>query len=566
MASNPITTPNWKNRTIFIGDNLATLRAMNTNSIHLITTDPTYNTGRRFKEVSEGEVGISYDDIYKWSDLHEEWFEGFNLAIRKCVESELEYGDLRTAAFLCYMAPRYIEMERVLVPDGSIYLFCDANSSYCIRNLMNAVFGKTRFKKEIIRKLPRNPNSAINNYGTITDRILFYGDKIQMDEIRTPHKENYLNKCKKDDRGYYVTTDITAPSDKITNKLKWKGYTPPGTRDWSLPLRNAVANYIIENLLPNYREIKSIREKLDALNGVGMIHFSNNGVPSIKKYVSQIKGIICYDLWDKDKYECGELEKEDVFDTQKPVVTMERIIKASSKPGDTIFDPFMGSCTTANAAERLGREWVGCDINPKSYDRLIRRLKKDKKISKLPLLYKETTIPKRDFTDVEVLTVNQKYDNSFTYQNVSEIIPSEHESMEVIRSELLIERQELSQSVGLRGGRFLCIGCMGDFPDPESLVNDHIIPKSKGGKDVKDNIQLLCHHCNMKKGHKVDTLEQIWEKNLKCNRLNLNNLEKYKKVQNREKVKKGQILMNQFGKIWKAGIKKIMEISAIRIA
>ena len=147
--------PNWKNRTLFHGDNLAFLRAMNSESVDLIATDPPFKKGRDFHATPDSLAdGASFQDRWSWDrDVHEEWVDkitdDFPRVMNVIQGSRSSYGD-DMGAFLCFMAVRLLEMKRVLKPTGSIYLHCDPTASHYLKELMDAVFGWKNFRNEII--------------------------------------------------------------------------------------------------------------------------------------------------------------------------------------------------------------------------------------------------------------------------------------------------------------------------------------------------------------------------------------------------------------------------------
>ena len=140
---------------------------------------------------------------------------------------------------------------------------------------------------------------------------------------------------------------------------------------------------------------------------------------------------------------------------------LERIIKASSNPGDLVFDPFCGCATACVAAEKLDRQWVGIDISEKAAELVKERIHNELGI----LLFKP--IHRRD-------------------------IPQDRggkKSKDI--KHVLYGRQE---------GK--CSGCLTHFPFQNFEV-DHIVPKSKGGADTDENLQLLCGYCNRVKGDRT---------------------------------------------------------------
>ena len=129
-----MTIYNWRNRTLFHGDNLDLMRSMNSRSVHLIATGPPFNKGRDFHATPESlAAGASFQDRWRWAeDVHPEWVDSIQddwpAAWAVIDWTRLSYGD-DMAAFLCFMAVRLMAMHRILRDDGSIYLHCDPTAS-----------------------------------------------------------------------------------------------------------------------------------------------------------------------------------------------------------------------------------------------------------------------------------------------------------------------------------------------------------------------------------------------------------------------------------------------------
>ena len=170
--------PNWKNRTLFHGDNLEFLRAMDSHTVHLIATDPPFNKGRDFHATPDSLAkGASFQDRWSWErDVHEEWVDKITDDFPKVMNviggSRQSYGD-DMGAFLCFMAVRLLEMHRVLREDGSIYLHCDPTASHYLKELMDAVFGHRNFQNEIVWRYSWGYHTA-KRWNRKHDIILFY--------------------------------------------------------------------------------------------------------------------------------------------------------------------------------------------------------------------------------------------------------------------------------------------------------------------------------------------------------------------------------------------------------
>lgn len=150
------------------------------------------------------------------------------------------------------------------------------------------------------------------------------------------------------------------------------------------------------------------------------------------------------------------------YPTQKPLKLLKRIIESSTKPGDVVLDPFCGCATACSAAESLDRQWVGIDISEKAVEllkhRLVREAGLDKYTKGAGNIIHRTDIPRRGGR------------RSPCIKNI------------------LYGKQE--------GGCSLC----GMHFEIRHMDVDHRVPDSKGGPDSDDNLQLLCHHCNITKG------------------------------------------------------------------
>ena len=195
-----------------------------------------------------------------------------------------------------------------------------------------------------------------------------------------------------------------------------------------------------------------------------------------QEYVSEKREKAMRDVWNISILNSQSKERVG-YPTQKPLALLERIIAASSQEGEMVLDPFCGCATTCVAAEKLGRQWIGIDVSKKAYDLVKIRL--DKEVSDESDLFKHqnkviyrTDVPQR--TDVV---------------EVANKIQAKH---------LLYEQQE-----------GICSGCKVHFEYRHFEV-DHLVPKSKGGGEHIENLQLLCSHCNRIKSD--GTMEQLFSR------------------------------------------------------
>lgn len=229
-----MTQPNWKNRTLFHGDNLQVMRAMNSETVDLIATDPPFNKGKDFHATPDSLAkGASFQDRWSWEkDVHETWLDDISNDRPKLMtvieNSRNTYGD-DMGAFLCFMAVRLIAMRRLLKPTGSIYLHCDPTASHYLKMIMDAIFGRKNFRNEIIWHYPSMSRTKTNfpkkhdiilRY-TKSDSFIFNGD-----DVRVPYAQSTTNRAKYGGAGFTRT-------EGEANYLKHDGKIPDTV--WSIP-------------------------------------------------------------------------------------------------------------------------------------------------------------------------------------------------------------------------------------------------------------------------------------------------------------------------------------------
>ncbi len=342
---------NFPDRALYNLDNLDVLRGMNSETVDLIATDPPFNK-KRNRSASSGQ----YEDAWRWADhptmqrerpeqwkwqpVHRIWLDQIrdeNEALFRVIEATRLTQDDDTAAFLCFLGVRLLEMRRVLKPTGSIYLHCDDTASNYIRMTMDAIFGKTNLRNEIVwlRRQDRH-NLATRHMGRAHDTILWYvkSNDAEYNIQYTPYSDQYIRTAYKysDRRGQYRTLPCT--NETGGNKpYDFKGIT----RAW---------RFAPERMEQMYQDDMLVQAK-------------PTSPFQYKKYLNLEEGVKIQDVWTDIPGSRGN--ESTSSPDQKPVALYERIIKASSNPGDLVLDPFCGCATTPIAAHNLGRRWVGID-------------------------------------------------------------------------------------------------------------------------------------------------------------------------------------------------------------
>lgn len=457
---------NVQNRTIFSNDNLPVLRGIDTESIDLIYLDPPFNSNRNYAApIGSDAAGAAFKDTWTLSDVDNAWHGEIadrQPALYQAIHAaELTHGK-GMKSYLIMMAVRLLEMQRVLKKTGSIYLHCDPTASHYLKSVMDAVFGKDNFRNEVVWQRT-NTHGLGKQFGRVHDTILFYSRSSQRvwNDVYTEHDPEYVQRTyrHRDERGLFQVDNLTGGNvtEKGESGQPWRGIDPSlAGRHWSTPQSSAWP----EGVEPpdNYEEL-SVHEKLDALDAAGLIYWPPKGkVPRFKRYLSTSKGRRVHDVI-TDINPIASKSKERIgYPTQKPVALLERIIRTSSNKNDIVLDPFCGCATTCVAAERLQRQWIGIDISPKAVDLV--RVRLENEVGLLGKVIHRTDIPKR----------SEKLPNYRTHKHT------------------LFGKQE-----------GLCNGCRTQFPFRNMTV-DHIVPRSQGGTDHEDNLQLLCGACNSTKG------------------------------------------------------------------
>ena len=195
-------TPNFANRTLYHGDNLPFLRGMNSETVQLIATDPPFNKNRDFHATPDSlAAGAKFEDRWRWEDdVHQEWIDAIQddwPAVWQVIEAAKLAAGKDMAAFLCWLGVRVLEMRRILREDGSLYLHCDATASHYLKAMLDGIFGRKNFLREIIWNYgsPSGGRSSGKLPVKAHETILLYAKargKHVYNQQYTPYSEKYV--------------------------------------------------------------------------------------------------------------------------------------------------------------------------------------------------------------------------------------------------------------------------------------------------------------------------------------------------------------------------------------
>ena len=186
---------NWKNKTVWQGDNLPIMRGLNSASVDLIYLDPPFNSKKDYAApIGSPAAGAEFKDTWTLNEIDETWLDLISNKhpdLHKVIMATLTNSD---KSYLIYMAVRILEMHRILKPSGSIYLHCDPTMSHYLKLTMDAIFGRRHFRNEIIWCYSRPSAPKQRQLSRVHDVILWYtkGDvwTFNPDKIRQPYAES----------------------------------------------------------------------------------------------------------------------------------------------------------------------------------------------------------------------------------------------------------------------------------------------------------------------------------------------------------------------------------------
>ena len=355
---------------LWYGDNLRVLReSVADNSVDLVYLDPPFNSNRNYNLIHKGSEAQehAFVDTWKYDDAADAAYRelvgtpGALKGIFEAFRGLLYERDSGTLAYLCMMAPRLVELHRVLKATGSLYLHCDPTASHYLKIILDAIFGTGNFRNEIIWKRNAAKSNASTRLPSNHDLILMYGKSAvtKWNQIHEPYDESKLDektssqyKFRDSSGRLYSLGSLDSPADNRPNlTYEFLGVT----RVW---------RWTRDRMQKAYDEGLVVQTKLGT-------------VPRFKRYLDEQKGRLIDDVWTDIPHSGAQAAERMGYPTQKPLKLLERIISASSNPGDIVLDPFCGCGTTVEAAERLGRKWIGIDVALRAVDIIKERLDKN---------------------------------------------------------------------------------------------------------------------------------------------------------------------------------------------
>ena len=307
------------------------------------------------------------------------------------------------------MYERVSILKELLSSSGSILVHCDDTKNYLIRGLLSEIFGEENFRNEIIWKRSTATGLTSRRCGTLHDTIYWYTKSSDYKFIMKyhAHDQDYLKRARKDDKGrLFIPIPTGNPGPRPNLYYEYKGHLPhPNGYKWT-------------------------KEKMEEFDRQGRLIFptEKDGRIQYKQYLDEIEGVKLQDIW-LDVHAVNPVAKErNGYPTQKPEALIDRITQMTTEVGGLVLDVFMGSGTTQAVAMKLGRRFIGADINLGAIQTTTKRLIK----TAAELNEKKLDVTVKPYTGFEVYNINH-YD---MFRNPVEAKELLMEALEIQKLEL----------------------------------------------------------------------------------------------------------------------------------
>ena len=257
---------------------------------------------------------------------------------------EKMYGDVwDKERYLNWMYENLMAIKSIMSDEASIYVHLDYHIGHYVKILMDEIFGEDNYISEIIWKRTTS-HAQKEGFAIVHDSIFHYskGSDYCWNPQYQPHSQKHIDKYysnEDEDGRKYALGDLTAPGEGPARVFFGVTLDPPAGTHW-----------------------RYSQENIDDLCEKGLIVMTSNNRPRFKRYLDTLQGRIISALWDDLPPVNSQASERIDYATQKPESLLERIIKASSNEGMLVADFFGGSGVTAAVANKLGRNFIHCDI------------------------------------------------------------------------------------------------------------------------------------------------------------------------------------------------------------
>lgn len=413
-------------------------------------------------------------------------FEGDNLHILRGLDTE--------TIDLIYLDPPFNSNRTYSAPIGSEAAGAAFKDSWTLSDLDNAWHGELA-EHEPALYAAISAAEFSHSKGMKAYLIMMGIRMLEMRRVLKSTGSIYLH-CDPTASHYLkLVMDAVFGRDNFRNEIVW-GYPPTGnppklgfSRKHDIILMYSGDDAVFNRLYTELTEYaKSKFSKTDE-------HGRYKEIGGKKVYLHKSKGRPVPSWWTDLPSGTTLSRKERVgYPTQKPLALLERIIQASSNRGDIVLDPFCGCATTCIAAEKHQRQWIGIDLSPKAVELVKMRLERDLELREYAGLLGDKVLHRTD------IPVRETPDPP--RQIHAETLFGTQSGIEGVLSQVELRQYRSYKHTlfGLQEGK--CNGCEVLFPF-RNMTIDHITPRSKGGTDDADNLQLLCGACNSTKGDRT---------------------------------------------------------------
>lgn len=323
----------WSNKLIW-GDNKLVLSSLNggplrreieaAGGLKLVYIDPPFDVGADFShqiEVGGNDIVTKSPTIIEEIAYRDTWGRGVD-------------------SYASMILERLRLIRGLMSDDASAYVQVGPQVNHVVRQLMDEVFGTQGPRREIIwKRVSSRSHGAL--YPATHDSILFYSnsENVIWNQLYEPLDERYVETkyrfADPDGRKFRKDNCLNQNRDRPNLTYEWNGHLK--TWRWT-------------------------RENMQILHEQERLIYTKSGIPEYKRYLDESEGTAIQSVWTDLRPVNSQANEDTSYATQKPETLLDRIIRASSNPGDLVADFFCGSGTTLAVAEKLGRKWIGADL------------------------------------------------------------------------------------------------------------------------------------------------------------------------------------------------------------